>query len=222
MSRRLNIEVPRASQGGSILAESALATMPESAVARRGAMFDAIPAGAKYAAIMADPPIPFKAYSPKGEGRCPQAHYRCTNFDDLAALPVHDIAAANAFLFLWVPLRSVNQVVPLMAAWGFCFSGSAFVWCKLNKSGVGWFMGNGFTTRKNVEICWLGRRGKPQRRSMAVRELIVAPRREHSRKPDEVYERIEALCAGPYLELYARQQWPGWTCLGDEAERFGP
>jgi N6-adenosine-specific RNA methylase IME4 len=196
---RLNIQIPFDSQAG---------------------LLGSIPAGTRYAAIMADPPIEFRTYSPKGEGRCPQSHYKCSPLAELKALPVANIAAADAYLFLWVPLRSVDQVVPLMQAWGFTFSGSAFVWAKENKSGAGWFMGAGFTTRHNVEICWLGRRGKPQRKSKAVRELIVAPRREHSRKPDEIYQRIEALCAGPYLELYARQQWPGWTCLGDQAERF--
>ena len=200
MSRRLNIDVPETSQGG---------------------LLDRIPAGARFGAIMADPGIAFRAYSPKGEGRCPQTHYRCTPFAELSTLPVATMAAEDCFLFLWVPLRSVDQVVPLMRAWGFAFSGSAFVWAKLNKNGAGFFMGNGYGTRHNAEICWLGRRGSPKRRSMAVRELIVAPRREHSRKPDEVYQRIETLCDGPYLELYARQQWPGWTCLGDESERFG-
>jgi N6-adenosine-specific RNA methylase IME4 len=203
-TRHLDIVEPRTSQGGLLAAISA-----ESAVT-------------EFAAIMADPGIAFRAYSPKGEGRCPQRHYHCTPLDELKALPVAEFAAPDAFLFLWVPLRSVADVVPLMSAWGFTFSGSAFVWAKLNKSGAGWFMGNGFGTRHNVEICWLGRRGKPQRKSKAVRELIVAPRREHSRKPDEVYQRIEALCAGPYLELFARQQWPGWTCLGDEVGRFTP
>ena len=81
-------------------------------------------------------------------------------------------------------------------------------------------MAGGYSTRKNVEICWLGRRGKPRRKSAGVRELIVAPVREHSRKPDEIYQRIEALCAGPYLELWARQQWPGWICIGDEIGKF--
>ena len=81
-------------------------------------------------------------------------------------------------------------------------------------------MGNGYGTRHNAEICWLGRRGKPQRKSKGVRELIVAPIREHSRKPDEVYQRIETLCAGPYVELFARQQWPGWICVGDQVEKF--
>jgi N6-adenosine-specific RNA methylase IME4 len=185
-------------------------------------MLDAIPAGARFSAIMADPGIAFATRSPKGEGRSPQSHYRCTPFSKLKALPVGEFAAANAFLFLWIPLRSVFLVEPLMQAWGFSFSGSAFVWCKLNRNGAGWFMGNGFTTRHNVEICWLGRRGKPQRKSAGIRELIVAPVREHSRKPDKTYQQIEALCAGPYLELFARQQWPGWVCVGDESEKFAP
>jgi N6-adenosine-specific RNA methylase IME4 len=181
-----------------------------------------IPAGMRFGAILADPPIPFETYSAKGEGRSPQAHYQCSAFEELAALPVAGIAERHCFLFLWLPLRSVPIVAPLMQAWGFTFSGSAFVWAKLNRKSPGWHMGNGFGTRHNVEICWLGRRGSPKRRSKGVRELVVSARRGHSQKPDEVYQRIEALCAGPYVELYARQQWPGWTCVGDEATKFTP
>ena len=179
-----------------------------------------IPEGTQAGAIMADPGIAFRAYSAKGEGRSPQRHYQCTPFERLAALPVASIAAEDCFLFLWIPLRSVFLVEPLMRAWGFKFSGTAFVWAKQNKTGVGWFMSTGYVTRKNAEVCWLGRCGSPQRKSKAVRELIVAPLREHSRKPDEVYHRIEALCDGPYVELFARQQWPGWTCVGDEQNKF--
>jgi N6-adenosine-specific RNA methylase IME4 len=215
--RALNSRVPRASQGDLIDADSVAAAIPTKSAFPE---LDAIPAGTRFGAIMADPPIAFATRSPKGEGRCPQQHYPCMPLAELTALPIAEIAAADCFLFLWVPLRSVDQVVPLMTAWGFRFSGSAFVWAKQNKSGTGFFMGNGFTTRKNVEVCWLGRRGSPKRRSMGVRELIVAPRREHSRKPDEVYERIEALCEGPYLDLFSRQQRPGWVCVGDESGRF--
>jgi N6-adenosine-specific RNA methylase IME4 len=170
--------------------------------------------------ILADPGIAFRTYSAKGEGRSPQRHYRCSPIDELKRLPVAKIAAPDCFLFLWVPLRSIDLVNPLMQGWGFAFSGSAFAWIKQNKSGAGWFMGNGYGTRHNAEICWLGRRGKPQRRSKGVRELVVAPIRQHSRKPDEVYARIEALCAGPYVELFARQQWPGWIAVGDEVGKF--
>jgi N6-adenosine-specific RNA methylase IME4 len=183
-------------------------------------MMTAIPEGMKAGAILADPGIAFEAYSPKGEGRSPQQHYRCDSFEELAKLPIIDFAAPDCFLFLWIPPRSVYLTKPLMEAWGFRFSGKAFCWAKQNKGGVGWFLGNGFGTRHNTEDCWLGRRGKPQRRSMGVRELIVAPRRQPSRKPDEVYARVEALCDGPYLELFARQQWPGWVCVGNESTKF--
>ncbi|WP_271523283.1 MT-A70 family methyltransferase [Bradyrhizobium sp. CCBAU 53380] len=169
---------------------------------------------------MADPPVPFVTWSRKGEGRSPQSHYQCPALKELFDLPVADCAAVDCFLFLWVPLRSVVLVEPLMRAWGFKFSGSAFTWAKQNKRGVSFFMGTGYITRHNVEVCWLGRHGNPKRKSKNVRELIVAPIREHSRKPDEVYRRIEALSDGPYLELFARQQWPGWTCVGDEAGKF--
>jgi N6-adenosine-specific RNA methylase IME4 len=174
----------------------------------------------KAGAIVADPPIPFEAWSRKGEGRSPQHHYSCMSFERLAAIPVANIAALDCFLLLWIPLRSVFLVEPLMRAWGFAFSGVGFSWVKQNRSGVGWFMGGGYGTRHNVEICWLGRRGSPRRKSAGARELIIAPVREHSRKPDEVYARVEALSNGPYLELFARQQWPSWTCVGDEVGKF--
>jgi N6-adenosine-specific RNA methylase IME4 len=174
----------------------------------------------QFGAILADPPLGFDTWSRKGEGRTPQHHYKCEVFDKLAVVPVASVATPDCFLFLWVPLRSVFLVEPLMRAWGFVFSGSAFTWAKQNRSGAGWFMGTGYGTRKNAEVCWLGRRGKPQRKSAGVRELIVAPVREHSRKPDEVYSRIEEFCAGPFLEMYARQRWPGWVCVGDEVGKF--
>jgi len=173
-------------------------------------------------AIMADPPLPFKARSRKGERRSPQQHYACMVVEQLSTIRMTSVAALDCFLFLWVPLCNVFVVEPLMDAWGFRFSGSAFVWAKQNPSGIGWKMGLGKGTRKSVEVCWLGRRGNPKRKSAAVRELIVAPVREHSRKPDEVYSRIETFCDGPYLELFARQQWPNWTAVGDERNKFQP
>jgi N6-adenosine-specific RNA methylase IME4 len=171
-------------------------------------------------AIVADPPLPFATWSRIGEGRSPQHHYACLTFGQLAGIPLPNAAATDCFLFLWVPLRSVFLVEPLMRAWGFAFSGAAFAWAKQNRSGVGWFMGGGYGTRHNVEICWLGRRGSPRRKSAGVRELIIAPVRQHSRKPDEIYRRVEALSDGPYLELFARQQWPGWVCVGDELGKY--
>lgn len=172
----------------------------------------------KFGAVLADPPWSFSVRSPKGEGRSASQHYPCMSLDSIAALPVADWAAPDAWLFLWTTTPMLPQALRVMGAWGFAYSGTAFCWAKLNPSGRGFHLGLGFTTRKNVELCLLGKRGRPPIRAHDVRELIVSPRRQHSRKPDEQYERIERLCDGPYLELFARQQWPGWVAVGDEVE----
>jgi N6-adenosine-specific RNA methylase IME4 len=174
----------------------------------------------KAGAILADPPLAFKAWSHRGERRTPQHHYACLSFEQLTEVPILQAAASHCFLFLWIPLRSIYWVEPLMREWGFAFSGAAFVWIKQNRVGPGWFMGGGYGTRHNAEVCWLGRRGSPRRKSAGVRELIIAPVRQHSRKPDEIYGRIEELSDGPFLEIFARQQWPGWVCVGNEIGKF--
>jgi hypothetical protein len=110
--------------------------------------------------------------------------------DQIRALPIAEMAAPDCFLFVWIPLPFTPQVAPIMSAWGFNFSGSAFVWAKRTSRDLAWHMGGGFGTGKNAEVCWLGRRGNPKRLSCGVRELIVAPVREHSRKPDEQYARM--------------------------------
>jgi N6-adenosine-specific RNA methylase IME4 len=82
------------------------------------------------------------------------------------------------------------------------------------------FVGMGYWTRSNSEFCLLGTRGKPKRLNADVRQAIIEPRREHSRKPDCVYNRIERLVAGPYLELFARTTRPGWTSWGNQVGKF--
>jgi N6-adenosine-specific RNA methylase IME4 len=184
------------------------------------------------AAVLADPPWPFDVRSSKGEGRSAGRHYRggCMSIEEIAAYPVADMVAADSFLFLWVTGPRLPVAFEVMAAWGFKYSGKAFCWAKPTKCGTivqdgrpyygGWHMGLGYGTRKNLELCLLGRRGHPVRRARDVHELIVAPRREHSRKPDEQYERIERFCDGPRLELFARQRRPGWISLGNELDKF--
>ena len=81
-------------------------------------------------------------------------------------------------------------------------------------------IGMGKWTRKQTELCLLFTKGKPRVLSHSVREIIDAPRREHSRKPDETYERIEQLVSGPYLEMFARQNWPGWSSWGNQTGKF--
>ena len=189
------------------------------------------PAGA----LLVDPPWPFRTYSPKGEGRSAGQHYRSEmTLEEIQKYPVADMAATTAWLFLWVPAPQTLTIFDVMSAWGFVFSGLGFAWVKTTKKATltplsviaapdaksPWHMALGHTTRKNTELCWLGRRGNPKRLDKGVRELIVAPVREHSRKPDEIYERIERFCAGPYLELFARQRRNGWFSDGNELDRF--
>jgi N6-adenosine-specific RNA methylase IME4 len=121
-------------------------------------------------------------------------------------------------------LIAIGAHIPVMQAWGFKPSAIAFVWAKLNPNAPSlflterdFFFGPGLTTRQNAEYVVLGRRGQPRRLAADVRQLIVAPRsRRHSEKPAEAYRRIERYCAGPRLELFARQRRDGWTCWGDE------
>ena len=183
--------------------------------------FDGLPRG-HFGAILADPPWKFVTYSERGQGRSASRHYKVMTFEEIASLPVHDVAAPDAWLFLWVPGPHLPFGLQLIERWGFRYSGKAFAWAKQNPSGVGWHMGTGFTTRKNTEDCLLGRRGRPPIKAHDVRELIVSPRRKHSQKPDEQYERIERLVDGPYLEMFARQRRPGWIAWGDELDKFEP
>ena len=81
-------------------------------------------------------------------------------------------------------------------------------------------MGTGYWTRSNTEVCLFASRGKPKRVNADVRQVILEKRREHSRKPDCVHDRIERLVAGPYLELFARAERPGWTTWGNEVGKF--
>jgi N6-adenosine-specific RNA methylase IME4 len=111
----------------------------------------------------------------------------------------------------------------LIKAWGFEYKTVGFYWVKLNttaKHDADYFTGLGYWTRANPEQCLLATRGKPSRRSKAVRRLVVDKRREHSRKPDVVRERIEELIDGPYLELFSRETKPGWDCWGDQVALF--
>lgn len=168
----------------------------------------------KYAAILADPPWSFQTYSAKGKGRSAEAWYDCMSLKEIAAYPVSSLAAPDCVLFLWVTDPFLKRGIEVAEGWGFTYKTVAFYWVKTPTT---WF-GTGYWTRANPETCLLATRGHPHRRSSSVRKLIEAPRREHSRKPDETYDRIEALCEGPYLELFARQRRPGWDAVGFEVD----
>lgn len=171
--------------------------------------------------ILADPPWKFITYSAKGRDRCPETrHYETMTFDDIKAMPVRDVAAKDCVLFLWSTDPMLERAFELANAWGFKYSTVAFYWTKTKKSGAE-HIGGGYWTRKNPEQCLLFKRGHPHRINKDVRAWIHAPVREHSRKPDEAYERIERLVAGPYLELWSRTSWnEQWTVWGDQSGIF--
>ncbi len=180
-----------------------------------------------YKVIYADPPWSFTTYSRKGKGRSPEAHYDCMTLDEIKKLPVSEWAAENCVLLMWATDPLLEKAFDVIRAWGFTYKTVGFYWAKLNKSvlkpGKGepsFFTGMGFWTRANPEPCLLATRGKPKRLNADVRKLVVSPRREHSRKPDEIRDRIEALCEGPYLEMFGRASRPDWDSWGLQAGLF--
>jgi N6-adenosine-specific RNA methylase IME4 len=195
----------------------------------------------KCGALLIDPPWNSKAWSEKGKGRHPAAYYETMMLEAIAALPIRDYAARNASVFLWItdqflvpaPGRSIGPE-ELFKAWGCVYSSVAFVWLKLAK-GLGnqlplfliddnkqHPMGQGHTTRKNCEYCLWARYGKLGRQDKGVPQVIFAPRRANSQKPDEQYGLIERLVKGPYLEFFARQRWPGWQQVMSPEADSGP
>ena len=179
--------------------------------------------------VLADVPARFRSNSETKPGRNAMRHYTCHSMATIATLPVREVVAGNSFLFFLTtgPLISIGAHIPVMRAWGFEPSAKAFVWVKLNPKASpaqfterDLFFGPGLTTRKNAEYVVLGRRGRPERLAKDVFEIIVAPRREHSRKPADVYRRIERYCGGPRLDLFPREHHEHWIPYGDEAGKF--
>lgn len=171
----------------------------------------------KYGVILADPPWSFATYGGKQatSHRSAEDHYSTMSHADLLALPIKELAAKDAALFLWVVDSHFPEALALGRAWGFEFKTCAFIWVKTTRDGDP-RMGMGYWSRKETEQLWLFTKGKPKRLSMGVRQLIFAPKREHSRKPDEQYAKIEALVGGPFIEIFARQRYPGWDQYGNQ------
>jgi N6-adenosine-specific RNA methylase IME4 len=191
-----------------------------------------LPSG-QYACVLADPAWPFRTFS--GEAMTPhrsaEDHYPTMPLADMMALPVESVCARDAALFMWIVDSHFDAALDLGRAWGFAFKTIAFIWLKEKLIAAGQidiFTGDvaephismGYWTRKQAEICLLFTRGSPPRLDKGVRQVIVAPRREHSRKPDEQYSRIERLVGGPRLEMFARTQRPGWAVWGNQTDKF--
>lgn len=186
-----------------------------------------------YGAILADPPWLFNNLwggRPKKAGnnypsRAIERHYDLMEDDEIAALPVADLAAQNCVLFMWTCWPVLQRSFAILDAWGFTYKTCALSWMKadpyrLFADDKTPFAGLGYWTRANTEPCLLATRGRPKRLNADVRQGIIAPRREHSRKPDGIHGRIERLIAGPYCELFARQKRPGWDVFGNEMDKF--
>lgn len=189
-----------------------------------------------YGAILADPPWRFKTYNEKGRSHSPDwkrfkgspsKHYDTMSTDDICALPVAELAAEDCCLFMWISWPMLIDAIKLIEVWGFEYKTCGFDWMKAHAGQLDMLrddsdvlMGMGYWTRANSEPCLLATRGSPKRLSAAVRQGIIEPRREHSRKPDCVHGRIEKLVAGPYLELFARAPRAGWDVWGNQTEKF--
>ena len=188
--------------------------------------FNDVPKG-QFSVILADPDWEFKTYSQKGKDKSPDKHYLTptTPAQEIASHPVKDmIHPDGAVLFLWCTWPHIFSAKEVIEGWGFQYSGLAFEWIKRNPATGKYAIGGGYGTRKNVECLLMGRTPNfkltKRIKNRSTRDILFAAKREHSRKPDEQYKIIENLFDGPYLELYARQNWPGWHSAGNEVDKF--
>jgi N6-adenosine-specific RNA methylase IME4 len=199
-----------------------------------------------YQLALMDPPWGFRTYA--GNTRTPtqknfreaEDHYPTMPLQDMQALPLAEIMAKDSCIVMWVVGSHCDAALALAQAWGYRFVTDLFYWAKqklVHADQIDLFTGDippprismGYYTRKQVEPCWLFARGKGLAvRSHDVRQLIIEPTREHSRKPAEQYERLEALfgpLAGPEgqprrVELFSRTARPGWDAWGNETGKF--
>jgi len=177
--------------------------------------------GQKFSTILADPPWQFINRT----GKVAPEHKRLSRYGTMdlpaiSALPVADAAAATAHLYLWVPNALLPEGLEVLKAWGFKYK-SNLIWHKIRKDGGPDGRGVGFYFRNVTEIVLFGTRGKDARTLSPGRSqvnFLATRKREHSRKPDELYPIIESCSPGPRLEMFARGARPGWTSWGKQAD----
>lgn len=179
-------------------------------------------AGRRFATLIADPPWQFVNRT----GKMAPEHKRLNRYatlttEGITRLPVSEIAATKAHLYLWVPNALLPDGLRVMAAWGFDYK-TNIVWEKVRRDGGPDGRGVGFYFRNVTELLLFGTRGRNNRTLAPGRRQVnfmATRKREHSRKPDEQYAIIEACSPGPYLELFARGQRDGWACWGNLADQ---
>jgi len=182
-------------------------------------------AGKRFSTVLADPPWQFQNRT----GKIAPEHRRLSRYGtmtlrDIMSLPVGQLVTDTAHLYLWVPNALLPQGIQVLEAWGFTYK-SNLVWHKIRKDGGSDGRGVGFYFRNVTELVLFGVKGKKARTLQPGRRqvnLLATRKREHSRKPDELYEIVEACSRGPFLELFARGKRDGWAVWGNQADNYMP
>lgn len=183
----------------------------------------------KYNIIYADPAW---SYNKKiGQGIADDV-YNTMNIDDIKSLPINEISADDCFLFLWVVFPMLQEGLDTIKAWGFNYKTLGFSWIKTNKrqnlnqlsflpiDKIDTFFGIGHYTKSNCELCLIGKKGNPKIIDNTISSVVISNLREHSRKPDEIRDKIVQLCGDlPRVELFARTKTEGWDVWGNEVEK---
>jgi len=175
----------------------------------------------KYKIVYADPAWKFNFQKRNGLSQeAKNKLYNTMNADEILNLPIQDIADEDCILFLWVMNSELPLALDCMKKWGFTFKTVAFTWVKIRKKT--YHFGGGNWTRSNPELCLLGTKGHIKRISASVKNLVISPLREHSRKPDEIRDAIVQLVGDlPRIELFARSSKKfenGWVNVGDSVD----
>ena len=174
----------------------------------------------KYNIIYADPPWDYgntKNHNGQFWGIADR-HYPVMKLDEIKSLPILDLCEPNAYLFLWVTSPFLEKGFEIIKSWGFKYATVGFVWVKTTNDGKRVRTdGLGKYTISNAEYCLIARRGKYWRVAKNVQQIVQCPKAAHSKKPDEVRDRIVQLCGDvSRIELFARQTAPGWDSWGNE------
>lgn len=167
--------------------------------------------------IVADPPWPFDLYSAAGDAKSAAAHYDTMSFDELAAMPVGQLARGHCLMAMCCCAPTLPMAIKLLEIWDFTYK-SHIIWLKVSKNSKP-MMGPGYRVRTMHEVILLGTIGNPKHK--AFKSVFAGVRREHSRKPEELYKIIEknARPLAP-LDLFSRQSRPGWSVFGRETGKF--
>ena len=176
----------------------------------------------KYSIIYADPPWTYpKTGGIKHSRGMAKSHYATMKLEEIEALPVKNIVSDNCILFMWCTYPQLENGLKVINTWGFKYFGLGFNWIKKTSHGKD-FVGMGYWARANPEPCLMAIKGKMKPQRHDIRQIIYAPIGKHSVKPPIVREKIIALAGDlPRIELFAREQFPGWDAWGNEIEIGG-